>query len=95
MAFNAQSPLPWHVTAAIVIGLVAVGAILFSRPEIRTRRVKYRNQICTEYFDLKDGMPVRAECPSRGAERYVDTLRNIRYAPNFPVTFTSRLTNDR
>jgi hypothetical protein len=70
--FNAQ--LRWYTATALVIGIVAVGAFLFTRREIRTRRVKFRDQICTEYFDLKDGRPVRVECPSRGDESYIDIL---------------------
>jgi len=64
--------------------LLLIGFAL-TRQELSTRQVRYRGQLCTEYFDLKDGMEVRAECPSRGGEWYVDTARIIEYPPGFPV----------
>ena len=58
---------------------------LFTRPDIRTRLVRYRGERCTEYFDTKDGLPVRVVCPSRGGEWYADTMRAAEYPPRIPV----------
>lgn len=79
------------LTGAVVAG----GLLLLGRQDIQTRQVRYNGQLCTEYFDAKDGIEVRAECPSRGGERYVDTLRLIEYAPGFPIKYATKPANDR
>ena len=38
--------------------------------DVSTRLVCTDGRVCTEHFRLKDGMPVRQECPSRGGEKY-------------------------
>ena len=68
---------------------------MLTRPDIRTRQVRYNGELCTEYFDTKTGIAVRAECPSRDGEWYVDTSRTIQYAPGFPVERTTGPRNDR
>jgi hypothetical protein len=77
------------VRSGAAVGLAAVLLLLvgfwFTRPELATRQVRYGGQLCTEYFSLKDGMEVRAECPSRGGESYEDTTEARQYRPNFPV----------
>ena len=42
----------------------------FTHPDISTRVVCTQGQVCTEYFNLKDGLTIRAVCPSVGGERY-------------------------
>jgi hypothetical protein len=69
----------------MVVALPLLAWFLISRPELSTRLVRYNGQLCTEYFDLKDGMERRAECPSRGGEPYADTTEARQYPPNFPV----------
>ncbi len=56
------------VGAAIVVALACV--FLFPRQEVGTRVVCTGGQACTEYFSLKDGLPLRAVCPSDGREQY-------------------------
>jgi hypothetical protein len=56
------------------------GGILwwFTRDELSTRVVCTNGQVCTEYFSVKDGLPVRSTCPSEGGEKYplsVDCIR--------------------
>ena len=85
----------WHIAGAVALGVLAVAVVLLTRPDIGTRQVRYNGELCTEYFDAKDGIGVRAECPSRGGEWYVDTSRTIRYAPGFPVAHTTRPSNGR
>ena len=80
---------------AIFLAVVAITAYVASRPDIRTRQVRYKGVLCTEYFDTKDGAPVRAHCPSQGGEWYVDTIRTITYAPDFPVEYATQPSNDR
>lgn len=84
-----------YLAGAVAIGVVALAAFVFTRPDIRTRQVRYNGELCTEYFDTKDGLEVRAVCPSRGGEWYVDTSRAIHYAPEFPVERSSEPSNDR
>lgn len=54
--------------------LLAIGAaaiwLLFVRADISTRAVCVDGQVCTEYFNLKDGVPVDSVCPSQGGETY-------------------------
>ena len=60
---------------SLVFGFVTLLAICggvfgwFTRPDISTRVVCARGQVCTEYFNLKDGVTVRAVCPRVGGER--------------------------
>jgi hypothetical protein len=80
-------PRRWAIQSvlALVVGLLVWCAVMLTRAELSTRLVRYDGQLCTEYFDLKDGMPVRAECPSRGGEWYGDTMEVRTYPANFPV----------
>lgn len=78
------------VAAALVAALLLVVGLAVNRPELATRQVRYNGQLCTEYFDLKDGMERRAECPSRGGESYADTTEARRYPPSFPVKRVER-----
>jgi len=52
--------------------IVAAGLVFwwFTREETGTRQVCSDGQVCTESFSLKDGLPVRAVCPSTGGEQY-------------------------
>jgi hypothetical protein len=34
--------------------------------DVGTRSVVVQGQACTEYFDFKDGMPLRVDCPVHG-----------------------------
>jgi hypothetical protein len=81
-------------TSYVAIVLVAVLLFLvgftLTRPELSTRQVRYNGQLCTEYFDRKDGMERRTECPSRGGESYADTAEVRQYPPNFPVKRVER-----
>ena len=43
---------------------------VFKRSDISTRVVCTDGRVCTEYFGLKDGLPVDSVCPSEGGERY-------------------------
>jgi hypothetical protein len=58
----------------IGVGIAAAvwgGVLWFSaRTETSTRLICVDSQVCTEYFSLKDGSPVRSVCPSEGGERY-------------------------
>ena len=62
--------------AAIAVAgatLLAIGAgayWLFAHADVSTRAVCVDGQVCTEYFSLKGGLPVRSVCPSEGGERY-------------------------
>jgi hypothetical protein len=60
--------------AIAAAALLAIGAaalwLLFVRADISTRAVCVDGQVCTEYFNLKDGLPVDSVCPSEGGERY-------------------------
>jgi hypothetical protein len=60
------------LTAGIASLALIGGGVLwwFSRQDISTRLVCTAGQICTEYFSLKDGLPVRSVCPSEGREKY-------------------------
>ena len=78
-----------------ILGFIGYGAFMLARRDIRTRQVRYNGELCTEYFDTKDGMEVRAVCPSHGGEWYVDTSRTIQYAPRFPVERSTKPSNDR
>jgi hypothetical protein len=92
---NAPPSRRWYVAGAVAIGVVALAAFMVTRRDIRTRQVRYKGELCTEYFDTKDGMEVRAVCPSHGGEWYVDTSRTIQYAPRFPVERSTKPSNDR
>lgn len=80
-------PRRWMLQSvlAVFVGAAVWYGVMFTRPDLSTRLVKYNGQLCTEYFDLKDGMEVRAECPSRGGEWYADTTEVRAYRANFPV----------
>ena len=84
-----------YAAGAVAIGVVALAAFMFTRRDVRTRQVRYNGELCTEYFDTKDGVEVRAVCPSQGGEWYVDTSRTIQYPPNFPVEHSTKPSNDR
>jgi len=69
----------------LALALVLLVGFRLRRPALATRQVRYNGQLCTEYFDLKDGMERRAECPSRGRESYTDPTKARQYPPGFPV----------
>jgi hypothetical protein len=58
----------------IGVGIAAAiwGAVLWlaMRPGTSTRLTCVDGQVCTESFNVKDGLPVRSVCPSEGGERY-------------------------
>ena len=85
----------WYVVGAVAVGLLAFAGFMVTRRDVRTRQVRYNGELCTEYFDTKDGIEVRAVCPSRGGEWYVDTTRATQYPPGFPIEFTTKPSNDR
>jgi hypothetical protein len=90
-----QSKRGWYVSGALALAVLTLGAFMLARRDIRTRQVRYNGELCTEYFDTKDGLPIRAECPSRGGEWYVDTSRAVQYAHGFPVKHATKPSNDR
>ena len=92
---ESQSLKRWYLLGGVAVGLLVLALLELNRRDIRTRQVRYNGELCTEYFDTKDGVEVRAECPSRGGEWYVDTGRVIHYAPNFPVEHATKPSNDR
>ena len=83
----------WQIVIVLGIALPGLLLVLWGRPDIRTRRVRYRGQLCTEYFNSKDGLEVRAECPSRGGEWYDDTSQARAYPSGFPVRFHGQPSN--
>ena len=83
------------MVGAVLVGIVALALSAVSSRDVKTRRVRYKGKLCTEYFDTKDGEPIRTECPSRGHEWYVDTDRSIDYPPEYPVTYATKPSNDR
>ena len=70
-----------------MVGVLAGLNWWFTRPEIDTRLVRIQGRRCTEYFQLKDGSPVRTECPSRGGESYDSSERPISYPRGYPIIF--------
>ena len=62
------------LSLAVTVGglVVLCGTIFwwFTRREISTMAVCTDGQVCTEYFDLKDGVAFRSLCPSKGGEEY-------------------------
>jgi hypothetical protein len=60
----------------LLLGIAAFAAVAglalwwFTRDETGTRLVCRDGQVCTESFSFKDGLPVRAVCPSTGGEQY-------------------------
>jgi hypothetical protein len=74
-----------YVAVVVAVLAVILLSVLLSRTEVGTRQVRYGEQLCTEYFDLKDGIERRAVCPSRGGESYTDTTEARNYPPGFPI----------
>ena len=56
--------------AGVVVALSAAILWLFTRREASTRIVCIDGHVCTEHFNLKDGMPIDTVCPSQGGESY-------------------------
>jgi len=68
----------------LLLGLAAFAAFtaltfwFFTREETETRLWCTDGRVCTEYFSLKDGLPVRTVCPAEGNETYDLPERCIR-----------------
>ena len=58
----------------IGVGIAAAvwgGVVWFAvHSETSTRLTCVNGRVCTEYFSLKDGSPVRSVCPREGGEKY-------------------------
>jgi hypothetical protein len=65
---NGCPSLAWKVGGlALLCGVVY---LWYTRSEISTMAICADGQVCTDYFYLKDGLPVRTVCPSKGGEEY-------------------------
>ena len=86
----------WHVATAGTVAIVGVCAFLFFTDSgVDTYQVRYQGQLCTEYKDLKQGVPMHVVCPSDGHESWIDTLRPKRYPQGVPIEHLDQPSNDR
>jgi hypothetical protein len=59
----ARSGLTWREMDFDHDGVTSVGE-LFSAADVGTRSVQRDGRTCTEYFFLKDGLPITVRCPA-------------------------------
>ena len=60
---SAESGLRWHEMDFNHDGTTSLGEFL-EAGDVNTRPVVRNGRRCTEYFLLKDGMPVKVSCPA-------------------------------
>jgi hypothetical protein len=85
----------WHVATAFVVLLIGASVFLFVGSDVDTFRVRYQGQLCTEYKDIKQGVPMHVVCPSTGHESWIDTLRQKKYPRSVPVEYLDQPSNER